>query len=280
MQPANNLCKGVGLQRALGLLCQPGGQAHSGLQGLFSCLSRAPVLAYEMIYSGASSRLSSFAQPQPRQKGAIVRTPNTRHEDRALRYIQRAGGRAEDISQSLLDRAVEAFCPKCPECACMRIDEAYCYRSAFVQAKIPRRRLAQPTGNRAARRADIVANSFKVFICQPAEPDLPEVPGVPSIFMGQIGPLAGDRTARPPCTPGRSPGQEIREVEEIPGFVEGPRKLFSKPEQFRCLHLWRNAPADILEYRCRGGVDPPCLIGRTVVHPHDDVARIVAFSID
>ncbi len=107
-----------------------------------------------------------------------------------------------------------------------------------------------------------------------------EISFIPTPFMRQVRPFAGDRAHGSRQAPGAAPGQEVGQIEELPGRCEGLRHVFGEPEQLRRFHLGRDRASDIAQHVRGAGVDPFCLLGRTVIHPDDDVPLRIAGGAD
>ena len=66
--------------------------------------------------------------------------------------------------------------------------------------------------------------------------------------MREIGPFGGQRALRAGERAGRLPGQEIREVEQVAGFIPSARQVALQPHQLRRLHFRRHHPTDVVEH--------------------------------
>jgi len=94
--------------------------------------------------------------------------------------------------------------------------------------------------------------------------------------VAEVRPLAHGRAQRARVASGRAVREEVGQVEEPRGAREGARELFGEPQQLRRLHLGRDDAADVAEHLVVRLVDAARLRLGAMVHPHDDVARVVA----
>src|SRR5690606_20980722 len=124
----------------------------------------------------------------------------------------------------------------------MRVDEADGDRGAGRKAEVSRSLFRQSADGSAAS-ADFRANAGKALIGQFLETDLAEVGFIPPVFVTQIGPFAGHGAGGTHETSRGLPGEEVREIEELPGAVEGLRLVFLEPQELRRFHLRGNGAA-------------------------------------
>jgi hypothetical protein len=94
--------------------------------------------------------------------------------------------------------------------------------------------------------------------------------------MAEIGPFA-DRRAQGARRP---PGKEVWQVEQMRGLRPGIEHPLFQPKDLRRLHLRRDVVTDIVQHRLAGFIDPLSLRERPVVHPDDDVLRLLAGRTD
>ena len=233
-----------------------------------------------MIDRGSGSGLPAFVQPEARDHRRKIWTPDTLHEGRPFSGRHRAGRGAENIGHAGQHIARAAARTDGADAAGMCIDEARRYRCARFQSQFCRGLRRQSGPERRPARHDIGADPRELFIGEHTETDTPEIGVVPALLMGKIGPFAGDRADGARQAFRAAPCEEIGQIEELPGRRESAGHMFSKPEQFRCLHLGRNGAADIAQHGLGARVDAPGLVDGAMVHPHDDVAFGIARRTD
>ena len=107
----------------------------------------------------------------------------------------------------------------------------------------------------------------KIFSGQLVQANGAEIVRVPAILMGQPRPCT-DGTGE---IAGRAPGQEIGQIEKLPGAIVDLTMVFFQPQQLGRLHFGRYFPANVVQHRMMGGVDALRLVCRTVIHPDDDI---------
>src|SRR4051794_34432193 len=118
----------------------------------------------------------------------------------------------------------------------MRIDQTSTDGRSGNKPEILGRARRKTVTQRRARIDDLGADAGEFFIRQFSEPYGPEIVGVPSVLMAEIGPFAGRGAYRTSGAATRPPGQIVRQVEKIAGAVESLRQIFLQPQQFRRLH--------------------------------------------
>ncbi len=68
-----------------------------------------------------------------------------------------------------------------------------------------------------------------------------------------------------------APGEEIRQVEQMPDVAPGGRHVLFQPEQFWRLHFRRNNSPNEFQHAVTGGINTFCLRDCAVIHPNNNI---------
>ncbi len=263
-----------------GLQRQPRAEPNPALLRQLRRLSCRRMHAHQMIDRGARRRLAALVQPQARNHGGEIRSPDTRHEGGLGGRRHGAGRRAEHIGHARQQAPCRAARADRADTARMGIDQSRGNRRSLDQAEVCRGLDCQSAAERRPPFHDVGADPAKRVVGQVSQPDLAKIALIPALLMRQIRPFAGHRAHRTGEAAGGLPGEEIGEVHELPGVLEGPGHMFGEPEQLRRFHLRRDDATDITKDGFARRVDPARLLHGTMIHPDDDVALVVTEGTD
>ena len=251
------------------------------LAGQLHGARRVSMIVDGVIDGRARRGLPAFLKPHPRHHRAPIRPPHARHEAFALAHRHVTVRGAADQCQSRFqrfERRIFLVLPRSaqyaqPACVCVygaNGDDAMRRQAQFLS------RLRRESAQTRAGRAHLASNALEgIFQSQSAE-----IIFIPAVFVAQIRPFANQRAKRARQASGCAPAQKIAQIEEMGGLLPRRGQVALEPQQFGRLHFRRNAAAHILQNFEMAEVDLVGLGCGAMIHPHHDIARRVALSVD
>ncbi len=153
----------------------------------------------------------------------------------------------------------------------MRVDDAGGHDHAPRQSEIAGRRRSQHARRRAQRQDPLRQPGTEIGQADGTQHRLGK-----AALVRQVVPLAGQRANAGRVGTATAPDQVVGQVEEPRRRPIAVRAMPLQPQDLGQLHLDADFAADVGERRVAGRVDRRRLVGRAVVHPHDDVALRIA----
>ena len=216
-----------------------------------------------------------FGAPHARQDRLVVRPPHAGDVVPLARQREMTRGRTGDDREAPLEPRVVARGAEHSQRAGVGVDQRCRDRRARRDAEHGGR-VGCDCADAFARHPHVRADARESVFGEVGEPDLGEVRRVPAPLVTEVRPLADRRAQRTVDAPRRPPGQIVGEIEPVRRAAPGVGPVAPQPAQLGRLHLGRDRPADELQHRMTGRIDRTRIVDRAVIHPDDDVPRVIA----